>query len=163
MANDVYLQIEGIKGESTDERHRGWIEVSHVGWNVHQPRAASISTAGGHTNGRAELSELSFRKMADVASPLLLQHCAMGKTIPKAKLEFMRADGDGKPITYFAVEMENVMISTMTPNSGGSGILEEQVHLAYAKMKWLYTKQSIRGGVEGNTSGGWDVSANKVI
>jgi type VI secretion system secreted protein Hcp len=27
MANDVYLQIEGIKGESTDDKHKEWIEV----------------------------------------------------------------------------------------------------------------------------------------
>ena len=26
MAIDVYLQIDGIKGESTDDRHQGWIE-----------------------------------------------------------------------------------------------------------------------------------------
>ena len=39
MANDVYLQIEGIKGESTDDKHKEWIEVSHVMAGVHQPRA----------------------------------------------------------------------------------------------------------------------------
>lgn len=26
MASDVYLQIEGIKGESADGRHKDWIE-----------------------------------------------------------------------------------------------------------------------------------------
>src|SRR4051794_4957806 len=118
MAIDAYLQIEGIKGESADERHKEWIEVSHVTWSVHQPRASSVSTAGGHTTGKAELSDLSFRKLADLSSPVLMQTCAMGKTIPKAKVEFMRADGEGKPVRYFEVELENVMISGITPNSG---------------------------------------------
>ena len=27
MAIDVYLQIEGIKGESADERHKDWIDA----------------------------------------------------------------------------------------------------------------------------------------
>jgi type VI secretion system secreted protein Hcp len=27
MALDAYLQIEGIKGESTDDKHKDWIEV----------------------------------------------------------------------------------------------------------------------------------------
>jgi len=49
MAIDAYLQITDIKGESTDEKHKGWIEVSHVDWSVTQPRAAAVSTAGGHT------------------------------------------------------------------------------------------------------------------
>ena len=32
MAIDVYLQIEGIKGESADSKHQGWIEVSSAQW-----------------------------------------------------------------------------------------------------------------------------------
>lgn len=106
MAVDAYLQIGDIKGESTDEKHKGWIEVSHVDWGVTQPRASSVSTAGGHTSGTADLSEVSFTKLADLASPILFQHCAMGRTIPKAVFEFMRANGDGKPICYYKLELE---------------------------------------------------------
>jgi len=163
MAIDAYLQIEGIKGESADDKHNDWIEVSHVAWSVHQPRASSVSTAGGHTIGRASLSDMSFKKLADLSSPVLQQHCAMGKTIPKAKFEFMRADGDGKPICYYMVELENVMISGVNPTSSEGGIINEQIFLAYSKMKWKYTKQGIRGGTEGNSSGGWDCAANKCV
>lgn len=161
MALDAYAQFEGIKGESQDAGHKDWIEVSNVAWSVSQPRAEAISTAGGLTTGRAELSNLSFKKLADVSSPLLQQHCAMGKTLPRAKFEFMRADGDGKPICYYTVELENVMISGINPSSGDAGIVTEHVFLAYSKMKWKYTKQGIKGGVEGNSSGGWDCATHK--
>jgi len=163
MALDAYLQIEGIKGESTDSKHKDWIEVAEVSWNVHQPRATTVSTAGGHTSGRASLSDLSFKKLADLSSPILQQTCAMGKTIPKVKFEFMRADGNGNPINYYTVELENVMISGVNPNSGDGGTITEQVHLAYSKIKWMYTQQKISGGTGGNTSGGWDAAANKVV
>lgn len=159
---DAYLKIGDIKGESADDKHKQWIEVSHVDWGVTQPRASTVSTAGGHTNGKADLSEVSFTKLADVASPILFQHCAMGKTIPTAVIEFMRADGDGKPINYFKIELENVMLSSFHPNSGEGGILTEQVHLAYSKIKVSYTQQKISGGAGGSTSGGWDCAANKV-
>ncbi len=162
MANDAYLHIEGIKGESQDEKHKGWIEVRDVDWSVNQPRASAVSTAGGHTNGKADLSEITFSKLADLASPILFQHCAMGKTIPKALFEFMRADGDGKPITYFKIELQNVMISNVHPNSGEGGILTEQIHIAYSQIKVSYTQQRIAGGAGGSTSGGWDAAANKV-
>jgi len=161
MALDVYRQIDGIKGESADDKHKDWIEVSGVTWSVYQPRATTVSTAGGLTTGRAELSNLSFKKLADIASPILQQTCATGKTIPKARIEFLRADGDGKPITYYTVELENVLICSVTPDCGESGILTEHIQLAYAKMKWKYAKQGIGGGSIGNTSGGWDCSANK--
>ena len=162
MAVDAYLQIDGIKGESTDDRHRDWIEVSNVIYAVNQPRAESLSTAGGHTSGRAELYPLTFKKLADIASPVLLQTCATGKTIPKATFEFMRADGDGKPIPYYKIELENLMVASVTPDSGEGGIIVERVQLAYAKIRWTYTRQSIRGGAQGNSSGGWDCNLNKV-
>jgi type VI secretion system secreted protein Hcp len=162
MAIDAYLQIEGIKGESSDDKHRDWIEVSHVAWGVHQPRAATVSTAGGHTNGRAELQNIIFHKLADLSSPILLQTCAAGKTIPRAVFEFMRADSDSKPITYFKIELENVMIANVLPDSGEGGTISEHVQLAYSKIKWSYTRQSIRGGAQGTTSGGWDLASNKV-
>ena len=163
MAIDVYLQIDGIKGESADDKHKDWIEVSNVAWSVNQPRASTVSTAGGLTAGRADLSDLSVRKLADLSSPVLQQHCAMGKTIPKARFEFMRADGDGKPICYYTVELENVMVSGVNPTSADGGIIKEHVFLAYSKMKWKYSKQSIRGGAEGSSTGGWDCAANKCV
>lgn len=135
MASDAYLKIEGVNGESEDERHRGWLEVSNVLYAVHQPRAGALSTAGGHTTGRADLFPINFTKLADIASPVLLQTCAAGKTIPKAQFEFMRADGEGKPIPYFRIELENILIANITPDSGEGGLIVERVQLAYAKIK----------------------------
>ena len=47
MAIDAYLQIDGIKGESADSAHQGWIELISAHWGVTQPRSTSVSTAGG--------------------------------------------------------------------------------------------------------------------
>jgi len=162
MAKDAYLQIDGIKGESTDQKHRDWIEVNNVLYAIHQPRAETVSTAGGLTSGRADLYPITFHKLADLASPVLLQTCAAGKTLSKAVFEFMRADSNGNPIPYFRIELEHLLIASITPDSGEGGIISERVQLSYAKIKWNYIRQSIRGGAQGNTSGGWDCSANRV-
>jgi len=122
-----------------------------------------VSTAGGHTSGTADLSEMIFTKTADLSSPGLFQHCAMGKTIPKAVFEFMRADGDGKPINYYKVELENVIIASVHPNSGAGSVLTEQIHLAYSKIKCSYTQQKIAVGAGGSTMGGWDAAAKKPV
>jgi type VI secretion system secreted protein Hcp len=74
----------------------------------------------------------------------------------------MRADGDGKPITYYRVELENVMISHVQPSSGAGGVITEQVNLAYSKIVWKYTQQKVAGGAGGNSAGGWDAHANKI-
>lgn len=163
MAIDVYLQIDGIKGESQDEKHKDWIECSGVHWAIVQPKSATSSTGGGHTAERVEMTDIMFKKLSDLSSPILMQTCAMGKTLPKAKLEFMRADGQGERIKYFEIELENVLIGMDTPGIEAGDILAEVVRLKFSKVKWKYTQQKIGGGSGGNTAGGWDLSANKVI
>ena len=163
MAIDVYLQIDGIKGESTDAVHKDWIECKSVNFEVLQPKSATASTGGGHTAERCEHKDIVLTKLADLSSPLLLQNCSSGKTIPKAKFEFMRADGKGERIKYFEIELENILISDVAPSVVEGDILKEHVSLKYSKVKWKYTQQKIGGGTAGNTSGGWDLSSNKVI
>jgi type VI secretion system secreted protein Hcp len=162
MAIDVYLQIDGIKGESMDDKHKDWIECTSVNWGVSQPRSATASTGGGHTAERCEHQEVMFTKLADLASPILLQTCSAGKTIPKAKLEFMRADGQGERIKYFEIELENVLIGAIMPAVHEGSIIQEKVGLKFSKIKWKYTQQKVTGGAGGNTSGGWDLATNKI-
>jgi type VI secretion system secreted protein Hcp len=162
MAADFYLQIDGIKGESTDSKHAGWIECGAVTWSIHQPKSATASTGGGHTAERAELSEISISKLVDLASPILAQTCACGKTIPKAKLEMQRADGQGEPIKYFEVELENVLIAHIAPSFSGGGQPMESLGLKFSKIRWRYTQQKVAGGAGGSTVGGWDLSSNRI-
>jgi type VI secretion system secreted protein Hcp len=100
-------------------------------------------------------------KLVDIASPVLTQHCSMGKTIPKAKLEFMSADGDGKPVKYYQIELENVMFSHIDQVMLGGGVLHDEIELCFSKIKWTYTQQKIGGGGRGSTSGGWDLAGKK--
>jgi type VI secretion system secreted protein Hcp len=86
----------------------------------------------------------------------------MGKTIPKAKFEFMRADGDGRPVKYYEVELENVLIAACVQGINGGDVMHEHIGLKFSKVKWRYCQQRIQGGSGGNTAGGWDLSANRV-
>lgn len=161
MALDVYLQIDGIKGESADSAHAGWIELTSAQWGVTQPKSSTASTGGGHTAERCEHRTLAVTKLADLASPLLMMWSSMGKTIPKAKLEFMRADGNGIPVRYYEIELENVLIASVDQAAHGVGIIQDSIGLRFSKVKWKYTQQKIGGGASGNTAGGWDLATNR--
>jgi len=163
MAADFYLQLDGIKGESSGSKHQGWIECATVNWSITQPKSATTSTGGGHTAERAELSEVTISKLVDLASPLLAQTCAAGRTLPKARLEMLRADGQGEPIKYFEVELENVLVAHVAPAFSAGGFPTENLGLKFSKVKWKYCKQKIAGGAGGNTAGGWDLSANRIV
>jgi type VI secretion system secreted protein Hcp len=160
MAIDVYLQIDGIKGESADSTHKDWIECLAVNFEVIQPRSATASSAGGHTAERCEHKDIVISKLCDLSTPLLLEQCSMGKTIPKAKFDFMRADADGKRVTYFNIELENVLISGVAPTVAEGNIMTETLSIKYSQVKWKYVQQLIKGGSGGNTAGGWNLSAN---
>ena len=162
MAIDVYLQIDGIKGESMDDKHKDWIECSSVVWGVKQPKSATASTGGGHTAERCEHEDVVISKLADLSTPILLQTCAAGKTIPRAKVEFMRADAQGERIKYFEIEMENVLIAKVAPEVSEGSIIKEKVGLKFSKIKYKYIQQKVSGGAGGNTAGGWDLASNKV-
>lgn len=112
---------------------------------------------------RAELADITFTKLADLSTPVLLQTCASGKTIPKAKLEFMRADGNGDRIKYFEIELENVLVGHVEPDLHPGDILGEHVGLTYSKIKWRYTQQKVSGGAGGSTVGGWDLATNRTV
>lgn len=90
-----------------------------------------------------------------------MMYSSMGKTIPKAKLEFMRADGNGTPVKYYEVELENVLIASVSQAAHGGDILHDAVGLHFSKIKWKYTQQKIGGGASGNTAGGWDLATNR--
>jgi type VI secretion system secreted protein Hcp len=85
----------------------------------------------------------------------------MGRTIPKAKLEFMRADGEGNPVKYYEVELENVIVANMEQLVSEGNILHDSIGLRFSKIRWKYTQQNIAGGIGGNTAGGWDLASNK--
>jgi type VI secretion system secreted protein Hcp len=150
MAIDAYLHIEGIKGESMDDKHKEWIECLDVDFGVDQPRSPVSSTAGGHTTARAEFDEVVVAKHTDLSTPILLQHCAMGKTIPKAKFEFFRADGNGERVKYFEMVLEHVLISSVKPGikpggrHAGTSVLEIRqghVEIHAAKDHWRRWRQ----------------------
>ena len=75
----------------------------------------------------------------------------------------LRADGQGERIKYFEIELVNVLISLVAPSVDAGDILGETVGLKYSQVKWKYIQQKIGGGSGGNTSGGWDLSTNKVV
>lgn len=162
MATDAYLQLNGIKGESADSEHLGWIEITSIHLGVLQPKSATSSTAGGHTAERCEHRTISIDKLADLASPILMQTSSSGKTLAKGKIEFMRADSDGKRVKYYEIELENVLVGHVDQQLVPGDILHETVGLKFSKIKWKYTQQKIGGGTGGNTAGGWDLATNKV-
>jgi type VI secretion system secreted protein Hcp len=161
MASDIYLQIDGLKGESTDSEHKDWIEIHSFNHSISQPASATANSAGGGTTSRCQHQDYSISKYVDLASPKLYELACSGKHIKDVTIEMMRASGD-KRVKYMVVKMEQVVISHVAP-SGGADFPSESVSFNYGTIKWTYTQQKRADGSQGgNAAGGWSLVENKV-
>ena len=160
MAAEIFLQIDGIKGESTDSEHKDWIEILSFNHSISQPASATANSAGGGTTGRCQHQDYSITKYVDLASPKLYELASSGKHIKDVTIEMLRASGD-KRVKYMVVKMEQVVISHVAP-SGGGVFPTESVSFNYGTIKWTYTQQKRADGSQGgNTAGGWSLVENK--
>ncbi|MEW6730064.1 MAG: type VI secretion system tube protein Hcp [Acidobacteriota bacterium] len=164
MAIDTFLKIEGIDGESTDEKHKKEIEVLSFSWSVSQPTSASPSTAGSLSAERAQFGDLVIVKAIDKASPKLMEACCSGEHLKSARLEMCRAGGDKEP--YMEYKLTDVLVTSVRPGGSGHGetVPLEEISFAYGKIEWKYTKLNVETGkAAGAVPGGWDLKLNKKV
>lgn len=160
MAVDNFLKINGIDGESTDDKHKDWIEVLSYNWGVSQMASATASSSGGGGVERADLQDLSIVKLMDSSTPKLFQSCAKGEHIKEVRLELCRAGGD--KLKYMEYILNEVVITSVSTGGGGGGEPTESVTFNYGKIQQIYTKQKrADGSGGGNVPAGWDLIANK--
>ena len=162
MAFDAFCKIDQIPGESTDDKHKDWIEIHSFSHGVSQNTSATASSAGGATTERCNHSDFTVVKAVDKASPKLFESCCKGTHIKSVIVEFCRSGGD--KLKYLEVKMEEVVISHVSPTgSSGGDFPSESVSFNYGKIKWTYTQQKrADGSGGGNVTGGWDLTKNAV-
>ena len=83
MAIDMFLKIDGIDGESTDDKHNNEIVILSYAWGEAQP-APTGGTGGGA--GKIALQDFHFSMLVNKASPKLFLACANGEHFKNAVL-----------------------------------------------------------------------------
>ena len=101
MAVDMFLKIEGIKGESADKAHKDEIDVLAWSWGISQSGSAQLGPGAGA--GKVSVQDLSFTKYIDASSPDLLLSCCNGKHLDEALLTVRKAGEN--PVEYLKIKM----------------------------------------------------------
>ena len=104
-AIDMYLELDGVPGESQQGTNHDAIDVLAWSWGM----SNSSSTASA---GKPNFQNLSFTKYIDRSSPVMLTTVANGKVIPKAKLTVLRA-GE-KPQPYLRLCFTGVRLTSLS-------------------------------------------------
>jgi type VI secretion system secreted protein Hcp len=159
MAVDMFMKIDGVDGESSDDAHDKWIEILSYSHGVKQP-VSGASATGGRTGGRADFKDLEVEKTIDNSTCDLNIKCAKGEHIPKIELELCLATGDKH--CFMKYELEDCIVTSITP--GGSKTDEikptEKVTFAYGKIKWEYTPIDHAGAPGSSTDRTWSLEKN---
>jgi type VI secretion system secreted protein Hcp len=158
MAVDMFLDINGVKGESRDKAHSKQIDV--LSWSWGMSNSGSAHVGGGAGAGKVNVQDISVTKYVDSASPVLMKACAAGNHFDKATLTVRKAGGTS-PVEYVTINMNEVFITSVsTGGSGGEDRLTENVSLNFAKVNLFYTPQTEKGAKGTDISFKWDIAAN---
>src|SRR5262245_46970101 len=163
MAFDCFVKMDGIKGESTDDKHKEQIEVLSFSWGASQPASAASGT-GGRTAERVNVQDFSFVKVLDKSTPMLFLACCDGRHIKEVTVELCLASGDKHP--YMKYVMDDVIVSSIRPGGsaqGGEVKPLEEVTLNFGKVRLEYTPIDHTGKPGSPERTGWDLTTNKKL
>ena len=158
-AVDFFLKFDGIKGESTDSKHKGEIDVESWSWG--ETQSGSGGPGGGGGSGKVAIQDFHFMMRLNAASPGLMRACATGKHIKTAVLTGRKA---GKSqMEYLTFKFHDVLVSSF--QTGGSeqsdAVPTDQVSLNFAKIEVSYRPQKSDGTLSDPIHFKYDLKANK--
>jgi type VI secretion system secreted protein Hcp len=166
MAVDVFFKLgEKIKGESIDDGKDGkgsplkdQIEVMGWNWGMSQSGTTHSGTGGGA--GKVSVNDITITKFVDMSTNDIIKHLASGEHIATAILSVRKAGGT-KPIVYFTIEFEDLIISNYSVGGGdGSDRMTDTFSINFARFKITYIRQNEKGGEAGKSVAGWNIPKN---
>lgn len=150
-AADLFLEVQGVPGESQDEQQPNSIDIRSYSWG-----------ASGGGGARPALQELAVVKNVDIASPLLFQRLVTGAQIPSVEL-IARTPG-ANPFVYLRLCFQDVGVSSIKQNAGASdNVSTENATFSYAAVSQQYSAQSPDGGIGQTVFAGWNATTGTLI
>jgi type VI secretion system secreted protein Hcp len=156
MASNIFAKFEGIKGESTDDKHKDEIEVLSYTWGVTN---ASSAAGGGAAAGKTTFQDLLIVHKVDKASPLLMRACATGAHLKDATLTVRKAGGG--QLDYLIVKLENVRVTSVMTSGETGQAPSESITLDFSKIEVAYKPVKADGSLDAAVPFKYDMKTNK--
>lgn len=155
---DMFLKLDGIKGESQDAKHKDEIQIESFSWGLAQVGSFGHGSGGGA--GKVNVQDITISKQVDKASPELMLACCNGKHIANGLITVRKA-GE-KPLEYLKIKINDILVSGVSTGGSSHGdIPTESLTLNFAKFQVEYQPQKKDGTADGGpVMMGWDVKQN---
>jgi len=160
-AVDYFLDIEGIKGESPDAKHKDEIQLESWSWGA--TNQGTMSYGGGGGAGKVQMQDFHFVMKTNKASPKLMLACASGEHVAKAKLTCRKAGKEQQE--FLIVKFTKLLISSyQTGGSGGADVIPmDSISFNFEKIEVEYKPQDSSGALTGPVNAGWNLKENKKV
>ena len=107
----IFMWIDGVPGDATEEKHKDWIEVVRYDLRIGGPVAPyAIGNEG------PVFSKFTLLKLMDKASPKLALYVCQGTRIPELVIELCRGDEGGQQ-PYMRYRLSDAMVTRVTDRS----------------------------------------------
>jgi type VI secretion system secreted protein Hcp len=151
-----FLKIEGIRGESNDDRHADEIDIDSLGWAVSEN---ALLTCQPEVR-RSVFQPILVSKRIDRSSPRLMEAAAAGTHFATATLS-MDKGGEGR-ITFIRIKLTDAVVSAYRMGAGGGRLPADGFSLNYTTITVEYVPQRSDGGPGETVSFCWNVKQNRV-
>ena len=155
---DYFIKFDGIKGESTDAKHKDEIDVESWSWG--ETHVAGPGGGGGG-GGKVSMQDFHFVMRFNSASVGLMKACATGQHIKGATLSARKAGKEQQE--YLVLKFDDVLISSYQTGAseGGDIVPTDQVSFNFAKIDVEYRQQKADGSLDVGIHFKYDIKANK--
>jgi type VI secretion system secreted protein Hcp len=182
-AVDFFLKIDGVDGESTDDKHKGEIDIESFSWGA--TNNANAAHGGGGGAGKVSFQDFHFVARFNKASPKLLLATATGEHFKKATLTVRKSGreqvdfltwtlndcivasyqtgGNRTPVLESVKNVEEPSPEVTAVRNAAAGAPVDEFSLNFAKIEVSYRPQSADGALESPVTAGWDLATNKKV
>ena len=156
-AVDYFLKIDGIQGESRDDRHKDEIDIESFSWG--ETQSGTFAVGGGGGAGKVSMQDFHFTMPVNKASPALFLACAQGDHIKNAILTCRKAGKEQQE--FLKITMNDVLVSSFQIGGAGGVVPTDQISLNFAKIEVEYKEQGATGKLAGSIKKWFDFKTMK--
>lgn len=158
-AVDYFLKIEGIEGESIDDKHKGEIDIMSYSWGMSNSGSFAAGSGGGA--GKVSFGTIRLTTAVTKASPMIFESVATGKHFPNVTISAVKTGAIGQE--FLKVTLTDVIITSYQTGGVVGEVPTDSFRLNFAKIEFEYKPQSADGSLDASVKAGWDLKANKKV
>jgi type VI secretion system secreted protein Hcp len=159
VAVDYFLKLDGVRGGSTDAKHKDEIEL--LSFSLAAAQSAAPGAGGGGGAGKVQISGLACTAVTGKAGPQLFQLCVEGKHVKQGLLT-ARKTGRA-PFEFLKIKLEDVVVSSYSVGGTEADGPQDAFSLAFKRVSYDFVPQKPDGSADTPVHSGWDLATNKKI